>query len=146
MDKNLVKVWNVPLKIGRTIRVATIEQRERKPSPFCVGCKALCCHGKIRPVLSAEEFLEKKFPMEYIEPDEWLKKQVPRAQWIAVLKFKENGDCLFWDGEKLKCEIWPNPPMSCLAYDCREDTRWEMKSFTQERTKEWQLAQSVLQK
>ena len=137
MEK-VVQVWNVPLKIGITIRVATIEQGERKPSLLCSGCKALCCHGEIRPVLTAEEFLSKKFPMEYIEPEPWLKKQVPRAEWIAVLKFNRSGECPFWDREGLKCKIWPEPPASCLAYDCREDPREKMKVFAQNRIEECQ--------
>ena len=136
--RQAVQVWNVPLKVGPTIRVATIEQGERKPSPLCLDCKALCCHGEIRPVLTAEEFLGRKFPMEYIEPEPWLKKQVPRTEWVAVLKFNQNGECSFWDGESLKCKVWPNPPASCLAYDCREDSREKMRGFAQRRIKEWQ--------
>ena len=135
-DKKLVRVWNVSLKSGHKLRVATIEQGTRKPSPLCIGCQALCCHGKIRPVLTAEEFLNKKFPMEYIEPEPWLKEQTPRAQWIAVLKFKENGECPFWNSKELKCNIWPNPPKACLAYDCREDPRKEMREFAKKRAKE----------
>ena len=135
MDKNLVQVWNVNLKSGHKLRVATIEQGVRKPS-LCVGCQALCCRSKIRPVLTAEEFLSKKFPTEYIEPDLWLKRQVPRAQWIAVLKFNENGECPFFDSNELKCRLWPNPPKSCLAYDCREDPREEMKGLAEKRLKE----------
>ena len=138
VDKQLVQVWNVNLRSGHKLRIATIEQGPRKPSPLCVGCQALCCHGKIRPVLTAEEFLGKKFPMEYIEPELWLKEQVPRAQWVAVLKFNENGECQLWDSNELKCRLWPNPPKSCLAYDCREDPREEMKQFAQRRMKEWQ--------
>lgn len=135
-ENHKVQVWNVPLKAGVTIRVATIEQGARKPSPLCVGCRALCCHGSIRPVLTAQEFLGKKFPMEFIQPDDWLKEQVPRAQWVAVLKFKENGQCPSWDGKELKCKSWPNPPASCLAYDCQEDPRRDMKEFARNRGKQ----------
>ena len=136
LEKHKVQVWNVNLKSGHKLRVATIEQEQRKPSPLCVGCQAMCCHGGIRPVLTAEEFLGKKFLMEYIEPESWIKKQAPRAQWIAVIKFNENGECLFWKGKELGCSLWPNPPVSCLAYDCREDPREAMREFARKRTKE----------
>jgi Fe-S-cluster containining protein len=135
-DSKEVKVWNVNLKSGHKLKVATIEQGLRKPSPLCINCKALCCHGKIRPVITAEEFLGKKFPMEFIEPESWLKEQVPRAHWMAVLKF-ENGECPYWDGKELKCKIFPNCPKSCLAYDCREDSREEMKQFAKQRMEEY---------
>lgn len=146
MDKQLVQVWNVNLKSGHQLRVATIEQGSRKPSLMCVGCQALCCHGRIRPVLNAQEFLEKKFPIEYIEPEEWLKERVPRAQWVAVLKFNQDGECLLWDKGELKCKAWPNPPSSCLAYDCRDDAREGMRDFANKREKEWQFVESVLLK
>ena len=134
-----VKVWNISYENGQTIKVATIESGDRKPSPLCVNCQALCCHGKIRPVLNSDEFLNKKFPMEFIEPEEWFKKQVSRAKWLAVLKFNDRGACQFWDGEKLRCKIFPNCPKSCLAYDCREDSRVEMKQFARERERELKL-------
>ena len=135
--RSLAQTWKVNLRSGHELKVTTIEQGPRKPSPLCLNCKAPCCHGKIRPVLTAQDFLEKRFPMEFIEPEGWLKKQVPRSQWIAVLKFKENGECPFWDEETSKCKAWPNPPAACLAYDCREDPRLEMAEFAQKRIKEW---------
>ena len=132
---NQVKVWNVKLRSGHGLRVATIEQGSRKPSSLCLHCEALCCHGKIRPVLTAQEFLTKKLPLEYIEPEMWLKEQVPRAQWVAVLKFDGDGSCPFW-AKDLGCKLWPNPPQSCLAYDCQDDPRQEMKEFARKRAEE----------
>ena len=133
-----VKIWNVSYRNGQTIKVATIESGDRKPSPLCVNCQALCCHGKIRPTLNSDEFLNKRFPMEFIEPEPWFKEQVPRAEWLAILKFNGNGECQFWDGKQLKCKVWPHPPKSCLSYDCREDSRAEMKEFAEKWQREWE--------
>lgn len=131
-----VKVWNVPLKAGSIIKVATIEQGERKPSSLCEGCYAKCCRGKIYPVLDSDEFLNRKFPFLYMETPNWIKTQVPRADYLVTLAVSEEG-CPNFDKEKLKCKLWPNPPKSCLAYDCREDERPFMRKFAKIREREW---------
>uniref|UniRef100_A0A7C4M5Z5 YkgJ family cysteine cluster protein n=1 Tax=candidate division CPR3 bacterium TaxID=2268181 RepID=A0A7C4M5Z5_UNCC3 len=135
-DVKLVRVWRVNLKDGQEVRVATIEQGPRKPS-MCEGCPAPCCQGIFRPVLTAEEFFSKKFPTKFIDAPDWLKKQVPRAEKLAVLAFTENSYCNYFDPQTQKCKIFPNCPKACLAYDCREDPRPEIKKFAKMREKEF---------
>ena len=122
-DEKIVRVLNVPTKKGITIRVATIEQNGRKEPP-CKGCSAPCCKGSLIPVLTEDELQFKKFPFQFIEAPEWLIAQVPRAQYLAVLKMGENG-CEFFDSSLNICKIFPNCPKSCLSYDCREDSRMD---------------------
>ena len=133
-DKQLVRVWNVNTNDRGRVKIATIEQGERKPS-MCEGCSAPCCQGFLRPILTAEEFLEKKFPTTLVAPEEWLKKKVPRAQYMATLAFT-NGKCPYFDTQTHKCTIWPNCPNGCLSYDCREDTRPRIREFARQRMKE----------
>lgn len=135
-DKHLVRVWNVTLKSGKKVRVATIEQGPRKTS-MCEGCEAPCCMGLFRPILTSEEFLSKRFPVTLIPPEPWLKKKVPRADYVAALAFHEKSHCSYFDVETRKCTIWPNCPKACLAYDCREDTREPIRSFAKRRMKKW---------
>lgn len=133
-DRRLVKVWNVPLKDGRVVKVATIEQGERKPS-MCEGCSAPCCKSFLRPVLTSEEFHSKKFPTSFVHPESWFRKQVPRADYLACLAFTDKS-CPYFDSTFSKCTIFPNCPKACLAYDCREDTRGNVQAFVKEREKE----------
>lgn len=136
-DKRLVRVWNVNPIGGGEVRVATIEQGPRKPS-LCEGCSAPCCRGLFRPILDQEEFLSKKFPTMFIDTPKWLRRKVPRAGKVAVLAFTENSHCNYFDPASAKCKAWPNPPKGCLAYDCRADSRPEIKRFAEERMKTWQ--------
>ena len=136
-DRRLVRVWNVNTTDGKTVRVATIEQGPRKPSKLCENCYSLCCRGGIRPVLKSEEFLSKKFPTMFMPVPAWLAKKVPRAQKLAVLAFTKNTYCNYFDPGALKCTLWPNCPKSCLAYDCREDTRKKFREFARKRVEEW---------
>jgi len=48
----------------------------------------------------------------------------------------EDGVCPYFDMETHKCKIWPNCPKACLAYDCREDPRPEIREFVKNRLKE----------
>ena len=135
-DKRLVQVWNADSTDKGKVRVVTIEQGERKPS-MCEGCSVPCCQGFLRPILTSEEFLNKKFPITLIPPERWLKKKVPRAQYMAALAFK-NGKCSYFDTISCKCTIFPDCPKACLAYDCRDDTREGIRQFAEKRMKEWQ--------
>lgn len=71
-----------------------------------------------------------------MEIPSWIKKQVPNAECLAVLDVSK-GPCSYFDQEHLKCKLWPNPPKSCLAYDCREDERPSMRKFAKQREREW---------
>lgn len=137
-NKQAVHVWNVDLKNGEKVRVATIEQGPRKPG-MCEGCSAPCCRGLFRPILTQEEFLSRKFPTMFIEVPEWLKEKVPRAERVAVLAFTENSYCNYFDPASARCKVWPNCPQGCLAYDCREDTREGIREFARKREKEWKI-------
>ena len=134
--KQKVQVWNVDTTDRGMVRIATIEQGERKPS-MCEGCSAPCCQGFLRPILTSDEFLSKKFAITLVQPEDWLKKKVPRAQYMAALAFK-NGKCPYFDAISCKCAVFPNCPKACLAYDCREDTREGIREFAKKRMKEWQ--------
>jgi Fe-S-cluster containining protein len=131
--KNLIRVWIVDTKDKGRVRVATIEQGERKPAP-CEGCPAPCCRSFLRPILTSEEFLSKKFPITLVPPEPWLKEKVPNVDYVACLAFK-NGKCPYFDEETNKCKLWPNPPKACLAYSCLEDTRPEVKEFVEKYVK-----------
>lgn len=135
MEGNLVQVWNVIVK-GKKTRVATIEQGPRKTG-MCEGCPAPCCRGLFRPILNQEELLFKKFPTMFIEVPKWLRRKVPRAEKVAVLAFTENNYCNYFDPASAKCMVWPNCPKGCLAYDCRDDPRSEVRGFAEERMKTW---------
>jgi len=137
-DLHLVKVWNVPLKSGKTIKVATVEQGERKPS-MCEGCEAPCCQGAFRPILTAEEFLSRKFKFTYTPPEAWFKLKAPEVQFLATLRVDKDG-CPYFNKVDRKCELWPNPPKACLAYDCREDPRPAIRKFARRRMREWERA------
>ena len=133
LNKHLVRVWNVTLKNGQVIKVATIEQDSRKES-MCDGCSAPCCQGMFLPILNEDEFLNRKFPISYTKPEPWLEKQVPRAQFLATLAVTDKG-CSYFDEKTHKCKVWPNCPKGCLAYDCREDTRSEIAKFAKTRAR-----------
>jgi len=134
-----VRTWNIP-KDGEMLKVATIEQGLQKPS-MCDGCPAPCsCRGSLRPVLNAEEFLTNKFPVTYDPLPDWLKAQGIKAKYLAVLDIKDD-KCQFFDEKNRRCKLWPNLPMSCKSYDCREDTRPEIASFARRRAKKWRIEQ-----
>lgn len=137
MKDTLVRVWNVDLTDGGKARVATIEQGPRKPG-MCEGCSAPCCQGIFRPILTQEEFLSKKYPTMFIDVPEWLNEKVPRAEKVAVLAFTNGSHCNYFDPISSKCTIWPDCPKGCLTYDCREDTRPEIREFVKRRLKEWE--------
>ena len=139
LDIKKIKVWNIRLKTGKTIRAATIEQGDRISSPLCKGCYAKCCRGSIAPILTEEEFFSRKFKFMYMESPEWLRELVPRASYLITLDISK-GICPYFDSENLKCKLWPNPPASCLAYDCRKDSRSEFSSFALKRAKEVRIA------
>lgn len=120
------------MKNGQKIRAGTIVAQPRKASPLCEGCHSKCCGGVVSPTLNEEEFFSRKFSFEYIETPEWLKEQAPRMDYLVVLAVS-NGGCPYFDKEKKKCKLWPNPPQSCLTYDCRDDSRSEMKKLVEER-------------
>lgn len=135
-DLRLVKVWKVDTVDKGTVFVATIEQGERKPAP-CEGCSAPCCRSFLRPILTSEEFTSKKFPVTLIPPEPWLKRKMPKIDYVAALAFK-NGKCPYFDEETNKCKLFPNPPKACLAYSCLEDTRPEIRRFVKRRLRECQ--------
>lgn len=136
-DRNLVKVRPVTLHpTGQVIRVATIEQVDRRES-MCAGCPAPCCKGIFQPVLNEEEFLSRKFAMDFIPSPDWLTERVEGADYLAVLKVEEKG-CIYHDHETNLCTVWPECPKACLAYDCRMDDRPEIAEFAKERMKTWQ--------
>ena len=135
-NERKVSVWNVKLKNGQRIRAATIEQGSRKSSPLCEGCYSKCCRGSIAPILTKGEFFSRKFSFTYMKAPEWLREKAPRADYLITINVGEDG-CPYFDQVNLRCELWPNPPQSCLCYDCREDPRLHMKTFAKKREKEW---------
>lgn len=136
VERFLVKVWNLTIE-GEEVKVATVEQGPRKPS-MCHLCSAPCCKGFLHPVLTGEELFSRKFPTEFILTPAWLKKEVPNAEKIATLAVDKETGCPYLKDNK--CTIWPNCPKGCLSYDCREDTRPEIKSFVDEMEIIWQEA------
>jgi len=126
-----VRIADINLVGGGIVKVATIEQGGRKES-MCEGCSASCCQDFLRPILTLDEFLSKKFPFELLPPPDWLKEPAPQIQCVAVLKF-EDGACRYFDRTSHKCTIYPDCPKACLAYDCREDPRARVKEFVRER-------------
>ena len=135
-DERLVRVWNIDLVDGRKVKVATIEQPPRKPG-MCEGCSAPCCQGILRPVLNSEEFTTKRFPHRFTPLPIYLAVQGVQADYLATLDVPFGEPCRYFDKEKRLCILWPNPPTSCLTYDCRDDDRPEIKGFVKQRRKEW---------
>ncbi len=135
IDKRLVKVWNVDLVNGNTIKAATIEQGPRQSS-MCEGCPAPCCKGILMPVLTEREFLDRKFESRFTDVPDWLKEMVPNATHIVTLNVTDNG-CPYHDSITGLCTVWSDCPDSCRAYDCRVDDRPEIKEFAKKREKEW---------
>jgi len=135
-DKHLVQVWNITIAAnGDKLKVATIEQGPRQPS-MCEGCEAPCCKGSLFPVMNRDEFLNRKFKMHYIDTPDWLKEKTGRPTHLATLAVDPHKGCPYHiDG---KCSVWPNPPASCLSYDCRGDDRVEIAEFAKKREAEWQ--------
>ena len=129
------RVWNVALKTGGAIKVATIEQAGRVRT-MCDGCSAPCCKGMLHPILNEEEFTSRKFPFQYAPVPAWLLEKIgPIADCIAVVHVNESG-CVFHDHKTNLCRIWPHCPESCKAYDCRQDTREPIATFAQARQDE----------
>ena len=130
-----VRVWNVALKTGGIIKVATIEQTGRVKT-MCDGCSAPCCKGVLHPILNEEEFTSKKFPFQYAPVPDWLREKIgPGADCIAVVHVNEIG-CVFHDAKTNLCRIWPHCPESCNVYDGRQDTQEPMATFAQARQEE----------
>jgi len=128
-----VKVWHVNLKDGRAFRVATIEQGKRKPVD-CKGCSAPCCKGILKPILTEKEFLSRRFRFTYSDIEPGLRDAFPKdveVSYLVTLDVDPQKGCIYLDHDR--CSIWPYPPKSCLAYDCREDER--MKDFVGARRK-----------
>ncbi len=120
-DIKHVKVWNLN-RNDRSINVATIEQTDRKES-MCNGCPSPCCRGILKPVLTGEEFMTKRFPWSLEEVPKVIQDQsTVKIDHLVVLALGEKG-CFHFDPEKEKCNIFPDCPKSCLAYDCRDDSR-----------------------
>jgi len=128
-----VRIADINLVGGGIVKVATIEQGERKES-MCEGCSAPCCQRFLRPILTLDEFLSMKFPFVLLPPEDWLREQAPQIQYVAVLEFKD-GCCRYFNHISRKCTIYPDCPKACLAYDCREDPRPRVKEFVRERMK-----------
>ena len=132
-----VRIADINLVGGGTVQVATIEQSGRKV-PGCEGCSAPCCQDFLRPFLTLDEFLSKKFHFALLPPPDWLREQAPQIQYVAVLEFKD-GCCRYFDRISHKCTIFPDCPKACLAYDCREDPRPRVKEFVRERMEEMKM-------
>lgn len=139
-DLRLVRIWNLLMHDGRTVKVATIEQGERKPS-MCEGCSAPCCRGIFKPILTSEELLTRKYKTKFIPVPIYIAAQLAmagkHADYLAVLDVPDNAPCPYFDIKTNKCKLWPNPPKACLAYDCREDDRPEIREFVKKREKWW---------
>lgn len=135
-DELLLKIWNLKMKDGRTIKAATIEQPPRKRS-ICYGCSAPCCQGIFRPVLNAEEFESRKFPIAFNQVPLHIKVQAPKVEYLITLNVDEKKGCPYFNWKTKKCNVWDNCPAACKAYDCRDDNRPEIKRFVKQRRKEW---------
>jgi len=133
MDLKHVQIWTVVVN-DKPVRVATVEHGPRKPS-LCGGCPAPCCQGMFHPVLTEQEFKQRKFPTKFLPAPAWLLERTSHADAIATLAMFEQG-CRFFDHETALCTAWPDCPKGCLSYDCREDTRGEIREFAQQRMKE----------
>jgi len=131
-----VKIWNMRVEKSVVLRVATVEPGPRRPS-MCDGCSAPCCQGIFKPILSAEEFLSKKFKFALYPLPPSLKRQKIPADFVVGLMMEKDGRCPYFDKESHRCTIWPNCPKSCLAYDCREDFRPQIASFAQKRARQY---------
>lgn len=131
-DSKHVKVWNLN-KNGKSINVATIEQGGRKES-MCNGCPAPCCQGILKPVLTEDEFIKKRFPWSLEKVPKIIQDQSPvKIDYIVVLAVGKEG-CSYFNSEKSKCNIHQSCPKSCLAYDCRDDSRMvEFVKFREQR-------------
>lgn len=135
-NEKLVKVWKWDLPDGNIIKVATVENIIKKEVP----CKKIrcthCCQGSLLPILNEKELKERKFKFQFVEAPEWLIKQVPQAQYLAVLKMNSDGECIYFDKKMNMCIVYPNCPASCSSYDCREDERmkeiWETGELKEE--------------
>lgn len=134
VDTKHVKIWNVTVG-GLPVKVATVEQGGRKES-MCDGCSAPCCRGDFRPVLNEKEFFLRKFPTKFLPAPEWLTDRVKDVDFIATLAMG-SGPCPYLDTDSNLCTVWPDCPEGCLSYDCREDTRDEIRDFANERKKIW---------
>ena len=134
MENILVRTWKVIVN-NKEIKVATIEQESRTPS-ICDGCSAPCCKGGLGPILTENEFKTRKYPTKFLPLPDWLKNEGINAEFIATLAMNKNG-CRYFNSLTNKCIIYPNCPESCLAYDCRDDPREEVKNFVKLRMREW---------
>lgn len=130
MENIHVKVWVVQVN-GETTKVATIEQNENKPNPNCERCYVPCCRV-LNPILTEEEFKNRKFLTKFLPLPKWLINEGVKANYVATVAHK-NGHCAYFDPKRLRCKIYKNRPKSCIAYDCRDDPRPEFKIFSERR-------------
>lgn len=131
--ENAAKIWAVSLVSGENIKVVTLEQPARHENKHCDGCTAPCCKLYL-PVLTGEEFINRKFNFKYSNVPDWMKDQVNGAQYLATINENQMG-CIYHDWETNKCKAWPNLPKSCWSYDCRRDDRPEMINFVNNQRK-----------
>jgi len=87
------------------------------------------------PILTAEEFLSRRFKFAYIPLPRWLREKGCDADFLATLAVGRSG-CPYFDPKTSLCTIFPNCPKSCLAYDCRLDGRPEIRRFALKRERE----------
>jgi hypothetical protein len=129
-DKVKVQVWRVPLEKGQVIRAATIEHGPRSANPNCDGCSSPCCK-KLTPVLTASEFLFKKFKIAFRQTPKYIDSCAPEGKsgHLMVTVPEINDLCYYLDPETFKCRAWPDIPKACLAYDCRNEDRPELIDF-----------------
>ena len=131
------RVLDLTLTNGKIIKVAFLSSRPKQEG-LCKGCSAPCCKGSLKPVLDVEEFLSRKYKSDYTPIPDWLKKQLPMAEFVATLAVDIVEGCPYHDKNTGKCTIWPECPKSCLSYDCRQEEREPISTFAKEREKIWQ--------
>jgi len=130
----VVNVWTVilPSDPPEEIKVATVEQPGRRPG-VCEDCPAPCCNGLLFPVLTSDEFLQKRYNHRFVPAPDWITKKVPGA-FIVVVQV-EKGGCVYFDKRTNLCTAWPAPPAACLHYDCRYDQRPEFKRIAKKQAR-----------
>lgn len=72
-----------------------------------IACRDACC--RVFLVQLAQEDL-----------DDGL---VPWAPFVDVLAHRDDGTCLYLERTSGRCEAWERRPLTCRAYDCRDDER-----------------------
>lgn len=106
---------------GIPSKAVTLEQKGRTINDVCSHCKAPCCSGFLKPILTRDELIKHKFVFEITEIPPWLKQQLSNdVKWIVTVKVTNNG-CFYFNSQNHKCKVWPDCPKACLAYDCKEE-------------------------